>query len=162
MRVSGVLSSEIEIRTSAAAPRVAARPISRIIWQPVVIKWRNPIRDNQPKSSSPLPSDTHATMKSLRPRHPPRENYPLRNFRTLVRRGDVFHACWERGRVEGGSRRREGGSAEERVRSRDKVHIGIVRGTRSHDYRCLGTKLTNRIVNFSAAIDRYCDVERGR
>lgn len=36
----------------------------------------------------------------------------------------------------------------------DKVHTGIVRGTRSHDYRRLGTELTNRIVNFSAAIDR--------
>lgn len=52
----------------------------------------------------------------------------------------------ERSQGEGG---REGGGCDH-----DKVHTGIVRGTRSHDYRRLGTELTNRIVNFSAEVDR--------
>lgn len=59
----------------------------------------------------------------------------------------------ERGRSQG----RDGGwgrMGEGAGCDHDKVHTGIVRGTRSHDYRRLGTELTNRIVNFSAGFDR--------
>jgi len=68
-----------------------------------------------------------------------------------VRKGDARERKRERKNGEGGC-------------DHDKVHTGIVRGTCSHDYRRLGTELTNRIVNFSAEIDRarLYDVKCGK